>query len=139
MSRTQKQVNALVETVLSAAPHKTHGLSAISVGPGEAVLEFVAGPASFGPTGAIHGGVLAMLMEPAAVCALLALLADDMHAVTADMHVQHMRPAPAGARLRITGRVLRLGKTLAFCEASVTAGDVLYSTARLTKAVVKAG
>ncbi len=75
-----------------------------------------------------------MLMEPAAVCAVYPLLPDDAYAVTADMHVQHMRPARAGARLRIEARVLRAGKTLAFCEASVMDGDALCASARLTKA-----
>lgn len=55
------------------------------------------------------------------------------------MHVQHMRAARPGARLQIVARVLRTGKSLAFCEASVMDGDTICSTARLTKAVVKAG
>lgn len=136
MTRSREEIAALVAEVLSAPTHVAQGLTAVSFGDGEATLEFTAGPASLAPTGAVHGGVLAMLMEPAAVCAVFPLLPAGSHAVTVDMHVQHMRPASPGARLRILARVTRLGKSLAFCEASVIDGDAVCSTARLTKAVV---
>ena len=109
MAKTTEQIQALVADVLSAPAHVAQGLSAVAVGAGEATLEFVAGPASLAPTGAVHGGILTMLMDPAALCALLPMLPDGAHAVTADMYVQHMRPAPPGATLRIVVSVLRMG------------------------------
>ena len=136
MAKTTEQNDALVADVLSAPAHIAQGLSAVAVGGGEATLEFVAGPASLAPTGAVHGGILTMLMDPAALCALLPMLPDGAHAVTADMYVQHMRPARPGARLQIVARVLRMGRSLAFCEADVMDGETRCSTARVTKAVV---
>ena len=136
MAKTTEQIDALVADVLSAPAHIAQGLSAVAVGGGEATLEFVAGPASLAPTGAVHGGILTMLMDPAALCALLPMLPDGAHAVTADMYVQHMRPARPGAKLRIVARVLRMGRSLAFCEADVMDGETRCSTARVTKAVV---
>ena len=138
MAKTTEQNDALVADVLSAPAHIAQGLSAVAVGGGEATLEFVAGPASLAPTGAVHGGILTMLMDPAALCALLPMLPDGAHAVTADMYVQHMRPARPGATLRIVARVLRMGRSLAFCEADVMDGETRCSTARITKAVVAA-
>lgn len=138
MTRSREEIAALVAEVLSAPTHVAQGLTAVSFGDGEATLEFTAGPASLAPTGAVHGGVLAMLMDPAALCALLTTMPAGAHAVTADMHVQHMRPARPGARLQIVARVLRAGKSLAFCEANVIDDGKLCSTARLTKAMVKA-
>ncbi|MBX3525070.1 MAG: PaaI family thioesterase [Rhodoblastus sp.] len=138
MAKTTEQIDALVADVLSAPAHIAQGLSAVAVGGGEATLEFVAGPASLAPTGAVHGGILTMLMDPAALCALLPMLPDGAHAVTADMYVQHMRPARPGATLRIVARVLRMGRSLAFCEADVMDGETRCSTARITKAVVAA-
>ena len=70
MAKTQAQIDSFVAEVLSAPAHVAQGLKAVSVSSSEAVLEFVAGPAALAPTGAVHGGVLAMLMEPAAVCAV---------------------------------------------------------------------
>ena len=139
MAKTTEQIDALVADVLSAPAHIAQGLSAVAVGGGEATLEFVAGPASLAPTGAVHGGILTMLMDPAALCALLPMLPDGAHAVTADMYVQHMRPARPGARLQIVARVLRMGRSLAFCEADVMDGETRCSTARITKAVVRVG
>ena len=81
---------------------------------------------------------LAADRDPAALCALLPMLPDGAHAVTADMYVQHMRPARPGATLRIVARVLRMGRSLAFCEADVMDGETRCSTARVTKAVVRA-
>ena len=138
MAKTTEQIDALVADVLSAPAHVAQGLNAVAVGAGEATLEFVAGPASLAPTGAVHGGILTMLMDPAALCALLPILPDGAHAVTADMYVQHMRPARPGATLRIVARVLRMGRSLAFCEADVMDGETRCSTARITKAVVAA-
>ena len=138
MAKTTEQIDALVADVLSAPAHIAQGLSAVAVGGGEATLEFVAGPASLAPTGAVHGGILTMLMDPAALCALLPMLPDGAHAVTADMYVQHMRPARPGAKLQIVARVLRMGRSLAFCEADVMDGETRCSTARITKAVVAA-
>lgn len=138
MAKTRNDIDAFVTEVLSAPAHVAQGLSAVSVDAGEAVLQFAAGPPAFAPNGAVHGGVLAMLMEPAAVCALYPMLEDGAYAVTADLHVQHLRPARPGATLRIVARVLRAGRSLAFCEASVMDGEAVCSTARLTKAVVAA-
>ncbi len=136
MSKTRDEIDAFVAEVMAAPAHRAQGLTAVSVADGEARLEFTAGPAAFAPNGAVHGGVLAMLMEPAAVCALFPKLEPGAYAVTADMHVQHMRPARPGARVAIVARVLRVGKSLAFWEASAMDGDTICSTARLTKAVV---
>lgn len=136
MAKSQKEIDAVVAAILSAPAHVAQGLRAVSVGDSEATLEFTAGPASLAPTGAVHGGILAMLMDPAALCALVSTMPDGVHAVTADMHVQHMRPARPGARLQIVARVLRAGRSLAFCEANVLDDGKLCSTARLTKAMV---
>lgn len=138
MPRTREQIADVVARVLAAAPHAAHGLTAVAVAEGEARLEFVAGPNSWGPNGDVHGGVLAMLIEAAAVCAVLSALEPDRHAVTADMHVQHMRPTRPGARIELTARVLRAGRSLAFCEAQVLDDGKVCSVARLTKAVVAA-
>ncbi len=138
MAKTKDEIDAFAADVMSAPAHVAHGLKVVSIGDGEAVLEFEAGPAALAPHGGVHGGVLSMLMEPAAVCALFPMLPAGCHAVTADMHVQHMRPARPGRRIQIHARVLRLGKSLAFCEASVVDDGKVCTTARLTKAVVKA-
>jgi acyl-coenzyme A thioesterase PaaI-like protein len=78
MTKTKDEIDAFVAQVLSAPAHVAHGLKVASIGDGEAAPEFEAGPAALGR----HGGVLSMLLEPAA-----------------DMHVQHMRPVRPGDRV----------------------------------------
>ncbi|HEX4742985.1 MAG TPA: hypothetical protein VH353_16780 [Caulobacteraceae bacterium] len=51
---------------------------------GEARLSFVAGAASLCPAGDVHGGVVGLLLEPAAMFALMTVLPEDRSAVTAD-------------------------------------------------------
>jgi uncharacterized protein (TIGR00369 family) len=138
MAKSKVDIDAFVATVMSAPAHTTHGLTVVAIGDGEATLEFEAGPAALAPHGGVHGGVLAMLMEPAAVCALFPMLPADRYAVTADMHLQHMRPVRPNVRVKIVARVLRVGASLAFCEASVIDDGKTCTTARLTKAIVLA-
>ncbi len=139
MAKTKEDIDAFVASVMSAPAHRAQGLKAVSIGDGAAILAFEAGPAALAPHGGVHGGVLAMLMEPAAVCALYPMLPPGRMAVTADMHVQNMRPVRPGARVEIHARVLRLGKALAFCAASVADDGKVCTSARLTKAVVEIG
>ena len=136
MARSKAEVDAFLAQVLAVPAHRAHGLSLVSQSPGEAVLEFVAGEASLGPTGAVHGGVVALLLEPAALFALFPLLPDDRYAVTVDIHVQQMRPIRPHQRVLLTGRCLRVGSQLAFCEATARDGGNLCASARLTKAIV---
>ena len=102
------------------------------------MLAFEAGDAALGPTGQVHGGVVSMLAEPAAVLALLPLLPPDRHAVTADFHAQFLRPAKAHRRIELTGRVVKAGRQLAFCEVEARSEGQLCFVARVTKAIVAA-
>ena len=114
--RTLEDIERAIAQVLAAAPHRAFGLTFVRSSPGEAVLAFEAGDAALGPAGQVHGGVLSMLCEPAAVLALLPLLPADRYAVTADFHAQFLRPATPRARVELVGRVLKAGGRLAFCE-----------------------
>ena len=115
--------------------HRAFGLGLVEWKPGEATLDFVATDACLSPTGDVHGGVVSLLLEPAAVCALVPLLPEDRHAATVDIHVQLMRRIRPGARVLLKGRVLRIGAQLAFCEASAIDDNKVCAAARLTKAI----
>ncbi len=136
MTRSSAQTEAFFASVLAVPAHSTFGLSLVRWQPGEAVLSFAANASCLGPAGEVHGGVVSLLLEPAATFALLPMLPEDRYAVTADIHVQLLRPVTPGAQVELVGRVLRAGKQLAFCEASaVVAGEVCV-VAHLTKAIV---
>ncbi len=136
MTRTPTEIDAFFSAVLAVPAHRTFGLSLVRWQPGEAVLEFVANEASFGPKGEVHGGVLSLLLEPPALFALLPLLPADRYAVTADIHVQFLKAIKPHARVTLIGRVTRLGRQMGFCSASATVGDEAFATAQITKSVV---
>jgi uncharacterized protein (TIGR00369 family) len=72
------------------------------------------------PTGVMHGGVVATVMDSAAAVALGRLRGERMrrdnpHA-TVEMNVSLISAARPGDELVVDGRVLKLGRAVAFCE-----------------------
>lgn len=133
-----EEIRREIATVLAAPIHRHLGLRLIEAGAGRSRLQFTAGPAAQMKEagGRVHGGILALLMEPAALIASLDLLPAGKTVVTADLHVSVMRPAPPGANVTLVGRVVRPGATLFFCEADAVAEGKTIASAKLTKAVV---
>jgi uncharacterized protein (TIGR00369 family) len=70
--------------------------------------------------GALHGGILATLVDVACSMAVIAQTGDSVY--TVDMRVDYLRPATAG-EYTVRGEVVRLGRTLATCDARVIAPD----------------
>jgi uncharacterized protein (TIGR00369 family) len=138
MARTAEALEAFFGSVLEIPAHRMFGLALDSWSEGEAKLSFVADAASLGPAGDVHGGVVGLLLEPAAMFALMTVLPEDSYAVTADVHTQLIRPIRAGARVELAGRVLRAGRRLAFCEAAANVDGESCALARMTKAIVPA-
>jgi uncharacterized protein (TIGR00369 family) len=68
--------------------------------------------------GLVHGGVLATLLDTAMGLALRSALDPGRRHVTIEMGVHYLRPAHPG-RLRAHGRVVRIGREIAFAEAEV--------------------
>jgi len=91
---------------------------------GSAQLELTLRPELLNSLGAAHGGVVCTLLD---VAMAAAARSDDPKArvVTVDMSVQFIR-AGTGI-LRAEGRLLRLTRSLAFCEAELrdVAGQLL--------------
>ena len=69
---------------------------------------------------ATHGGIVASLLDSAAVFAVIA--ASGSTAATVDLRVDY-HGVPAPGTLRITGRVLRLGRRLCTADASLYGAD----------------
>ena len=93
------------------------------------------------PNGVMHGGVVATIMDSAAAVALGRLRGEKMrrsnpHA-TVEMNVGLIAPARPGDELVIEGRVLKLRRSVAFCEAEarrVSDGE-LIAKGRFTFAI----
>ena len=116
--------------------HQWMGVTATAVEEGRVVLrippneDFVGNP--FVP--AVHGGIVAALIDLAGGAALFAKL--QFPTPTIDMRVDYLRPAFAGRPLNAEARVKSLGRTVAFVDIDVTDDDGrLVATGRCTYSV----
>ena len=70
--------------------------------------------------GALHGGILASILDTA--CSVAVVTATGESVFTVDMRVDYLRPATADV-YTIRARVVRLGRSLATVDAEVEAAD----------------
>jgi uncharacterized protein (TIGR00369 family) len=91
------------------------GWELVSVDPDAGTIEvaFTATDQFLNPVGVIQGGFLTAMLDDTLGPALVATLGPDQFALTADLHVQFLRPARPG-RLTGRGRVVRRGQDVAF-------------------------
>jgi uncharacterized protein (TIGR00369 family) len=68
--------------------------------------------------GFLHGGVSATICDIVAGFAAFSLVPDDTHVVTGELKISYLEPG-RGSKVRATGKVIRPGRTLSFCEAEV--------------------
>lgn len=132
------QLETILPQVQAAPLHRQLGVKEIRAGNGEAILEVPVSDGNINPAGVLHGGVVYTLCDVVAYCALLSELQDGEDAVTHDIHVNVMRAAKAGERVRFTGRVVRRGRSLAFVEAAAHSGENLLARAQITKSIIQA-
>jgi uncharacterized protein (TIGR00369 family) len=135
MPRSVAEIENFFRSVLDVPAHRMFGLSLVSWKAGEAVLGFTAGNNCLGANGEVHGGVVSLLLEPAAMFALLPMLPEDRYAVTADIHTQFMRRVRPQSRVELRGRVVRLGAQMAFCEATALCDGQPCVSSRITNAI----
>ena len=94
------------------------------------------------PNGVVHGGVLTTLVDEATGHAIvtvrgLEVMAEAPH-VTLDMSVSFLSGARVGDELVCEGRILRLGRSVAFAEAEVRrrGSDDLVAKGTFTYAIL---
>ncbi len=127
---------AAVRRLTDTVPfHRWAGLTLLQLAPGLCRLGFPASGDVLVVGGYVHGGILNGLLEPAAYGALITALDESDHAVTVDIHVQHLRSIQQGAEVELTGTVVRRARALAFLEAEARVDGLLHTQARITKAI----
>ncbi len=109
---------------------------------GYARLSLVLQPHHTNPSGVMHGGVIMTMMDSALGASLGALRGEEArrnpHA-TVEMNASFLSGARPGDRIVVEGRVLRLGKTIAFGEAEARRDGELIAKGRLTFAIRPGG
>lgn len=93
------------------------------VGDGHTRFAFTARP-EYGNPHAVHGGIMAAIVDFATTTAIWTRLPADARVVTADLHVSFLRSVDLdGRRWRCVGQVSHLGHTQANATAKIVADD----------------
>jgi uncharacterized protein (TIGR00369 family) len=103
------------------------GLELLDVGPEWAKTQLTARAALHNPSGVVHGGMIATLIDTSIAQALL--MTDAYQVVrdtkgsmaTIDLHIKYLRPVSAG-QLICDARIVHLGKRIVHAQA-VVSGD----------------
>ncbi|HLG86591.1 MAG TPA: PaaI family thioesterase [Alphaproteobacteria bacterium] len=109
------------------------GIRLVEIASGFARMAFIPRAEMLTPWGTLNGGVLNALIEVPAFFALLTELGPNELPVTNDIFLQHVRPLPGDCEYRLTGGILRKGKSMAWLEAAVSVGGKPCTFARITK------
>ena len=117
---------------------ETLGIALTEVEPGRAVFEGAPGPEVYNPIGTVHGGYAATLLDSACGCAVQSRLSATQAYTTLELKVAYHRAMTKDTGpVRAEGRVISLGRRVAFAEATLTdASGRLYATATSTLLVI---
>ncbi len=89
------------------------------------------------PAGIVQAGIHATALDAAMYFALVAALEKGERGATLHLSVQTVRPARTGDALQLRGQTTRVGRTVAYCSATITRGDEIIATATGTFAVMR--
>ena len=111
----------------------------VEVGDGLAVFAGVPGPHAYNPMGIVHGGYFATLLDSACGCAAHSKLSAQQAYTTLELKIAfHKAMTAQTGRVRAEGRVVTIGRRVAFAEARlVDASGTLYATATSTLLVME--
>jgi len=126
----------LLETVLDGAYYTWAGVELVEIAAGRARLRLRPTPVMLTPWGSVNGSVVNGLIELPSFLSLLPALREGERAVTSDIFIQNLKPVPGDAELVLEGKLLRRGRSMAWCEAAAIVDDTARTLARVTKAIL---
>jgi len=112
-----------LQTRLAASPfHTWAGMEVVAAAPGEVDVAMDVTERHVNLQGLVHGGMLAILADTACGLSIRSAMEPGRLHITTDLDIHFLSPAVPG-RLLGRGRAVRVGRTLAFAEASVEDPD----------------
>lgn len=122
-----------------AATHLGFKFLEVDAEAGRVTIEFTARPEFLNPAGFVQGGFLAATLDDTMGPAVVAKSQGALFTSSIDMNVSFLAPAKPG-KLIGRGEILRLGKTIAFLQATLEDEDGAVvaratSSARLVKGI----
>jgi molybdopterin converting factor subunit 1 len=113
------------------------GMRPLHAEPGHVRMEFHASEQFLNPAGMVQGGFLTAMLDDTMGPAAIAQLGPGHFTPTLELKVSFLRPARTG-RLVCDGRVVHMGKSVAFLEGSLADADGnVVATATATARVVR--
>ena len=119
-----EQLRAMVRNGSQPAIGRTLDFALVEVAEGRAVFEGTPDERTYNPLGTVHGGYAATLLDSACGIATHSTLAEGQSYTTLELKVAYHRPMTATTGpVRAEGRLLSVGRRVAFAEAKVTDRD----------------
>ncbi|GAC1679280.1 MAG: hypothetical protein NVS9B2_30400 [Steroidobacteraceae bacterium] len=128
------QLRAWIALGRQPAMGETLQFSLVEVSDGRAVFEGIPGAHAYNPIGVVHGGYAATLLDSACGCAVHSALSCKQGYTTLELKVSYHRALSSDTGpVRAEGKVVSIGKRVAFAEARITDGaGRLYASATST-------
>ncbi len=115
-------VRALRARLASSEFHTWAGMEVTEAAAGEVTVAMDVLDRHVNLQGLVHGGMLAILADTACGLSIRSAIAPGRLHVTTDLDIHYLSPAKPG-RLFGRGKAIKVGRSLAFAEASVEDGD----------------
>ena len=130
--------NPRFEKIHALAYHRFLGVFDWYSNAGEGKLSIIVNENSANPNGVLHGGVIHSLCDVCASMALLEILPENTDAVTHDIHVSILRPAPLNKKVTFHANIIKQGKRICFVDSKALIENKMIATACVTKSIIYA-
>jgi uncharacterized protein (TIGR00369 family) len=129
-----EQLRGWIEGGRQPAIGETMQFSLVEVSQGRAVFAATPGAHAYNPIGSVHGGYAATLLDSACGCAVHSALTAEQAYTTLELKIAYHRALSATTGpVRAEGKVVSIGKRVAFAEARITdEAGCLYASATST-------
>jgi uncharacterized protein (TIGR00369 family) len=136
-----EQLRALIASGRRPGIAESLDFNLTEVEAGRAVFEGTPGTHAYNPIGMVHGGYAATLLDSACGCAVHASLKAGQSYTTLELKLAyHKALTSQTGPVRAEGRVLTMGRRVAFAEAKlIDASGRLYASATSTLLVIEPG
>ena len=128
-------LNGISSGALPAPPiGELMGMTPISTAPGVAVFQGTPGLEHYNPSGVVHGGYAATLLDTAVGCAIHTMLPAGKGYTTLELKINYIRPMTSETGpVRAEGKVISVGGQVGIAEGRLTdANGKLYAFATTT-------
>ena len=115
-------LQALTERLVNSPFHTWAGMDVVEASVGEVTVAMDVLEGHVNLQGLVHGGMLAILADTACGLSIRSAMEPGRLHVTTDLDIHYLAPAKPG-RLFGRGKAVKVGRTLAFAEASIEDGE----------------